>query len=237
MDMNDNECEMLRAIACSPEDNRLRLRYANWLICKGRPEQAQFIRLQIKAVLSSNRRFRKKLLLEALHLGNIHAANWFAHDGLLMVACWRGLPFKARFRRAGQALDSGVMDIWPLTKIIVGDQPTGWHDPGRPEGERTVFRFIGHGEPVPLSQPACSGLPSDVMMYLHRTPGDREVGFAGIKDASESLDRAVLCAGRTRSGLAASPPFDTSRPREAENSPLLTFYLDTDREPGMISQR
>lgn len=78
--LSPDEAALLKAV-CADRDNDLpRLVYADWLDDHGRPERAEFIRLQVAAEQEPNGRRRWKQFREADRLKAAHGDGWLAKE-------------------------------------------------------------------------------------------------------------------------------------------------------------
>jgi uncharacterized protein (TIGR02996 family) len=92
MSMAHNEA-FLKAILADPEDDTVRLIYADWLEEYGELDRAEFIRLQCEAArLPPSDRRKEELNTRAQAL--LTDANWSAWGGML-----RGMAYSWQFRR------------------------------------------------------------------------------------------------------------------------------------------
>jgi uncharacterized protein (TIGR02996 family) len=94
---------LLAAVLAAPDDDAPRLVYADWLDERGRPERAEFIRLQIERFRLAKHDPRRNILgRRADRLFDRHGADWVAElpqlDGITWGDFDRGLPRGVRAR-------------------------------------------------------------------------------------------------------------------------------------------
>jgi uncharacterized protein (TIGR02996 family) len=117
------EDAFLQDIIANPEDDALRLIYADWLDEQDQSERAEFIRLQIELVrLPLHDPRRKEMAKREKTLLRKHATKWFAPPKGLKVGSQfevrRGFPFELNISEHGfDALGAELLARWPITRV------------------------------------------------------------------------------------------------------------------------
>lgn len=87
--MNEGDL-LLRAIAATPEDDSVRLVYADWLEERGESARAEFIRIQIElAQTSADSPNRSALQARAAELLQMHERSWTPENKLALFFEWK----------------------------------------------------------------------------------------------------------------------------------------------------
>lgn len=117
-----NEAGFIRKIVARPESDEIRLAYADWLELEGRPERAEFMRLQIKCEQTSDEKIRLNLQCRADQLLQANEKSWLPDNKLALFPVWRrGFVVAPNIRCRGvfQGEDSlKVLAKFPLTEEL-----------------------------------------------------------------------------------------------------------------------
>jgi uncharacterized protein (TIGR02996 family) len=119
---------LLAAVLAAPDDDAPRLVYADWLDEHGRPERAQFIRLQVElARLPKHEPRREVLARKAGRLLDLHRDEWLAElpqiDGVTWGAFERGFVAAAWVRSVAH-FDGVAARVWaaaPVRALELGE--------------------------------------------------------------------------------------------------------------------
>ena len=105
----------LDSIFETPEDDTVRMVYADWLEENGQPERAEFIRLQVEAARLPEGAAQAALEAQAKRVADEHEPDWLAGTGLppAVIRFHRGFPDALDFSTAdwGVELESGRTPI------------------------------------------------------------------------------------------------------------------------------
>jgi uncharacterized protein (TIGR02996 family) len=105
----------LDSIFETPEDDTLRLVYADWLQENGQPERGEFIRLQVEASRLQAGEARAALEAQAKRFSDEHRTDWLAGTGLppAVIRFRRGFPDELDFSEMdwGVEIESGRVPI------------------------------------------------------------------------------------------------------------------------------
>jgi uncharacterized protein (TIGR02996 family) len=123
-----DEPALLAAIAADPDDDTVRLAYADWLDEHDRPERAEFIRAQCeRAAGRGDRERRTHLLKRSMQLIQQFGREWFVHD-------W---PEAGEHAVTGYSFDRGFVESVSLANRQLRDA-----DLTRIVRERPLFALV-----------------------------------------------------------------------------------------------
>lgn len=205
--MTDDEAAFLRTICEYPDDDRVRLIFADWLEENGRPERAEFIRIQIAVrdgSASDFERDREGVLFRALR------EEWADEDILVTPnPDWFADPDGKRLDRASVLIAAGFpAEVRAPSAWMLGGECGHCTVRGQPIDRNF---WLGESEPCP----ACHGTgrtPGHLAGLVEKWPIERVV-VSGPDPLWERSDGGwVAGPGRWMSAKAGTDPEDVPLP-------------------------
>jgi uncharacterized protein (TIGR02996 family) len=228
MNLEDERAALLRGILEQPDDDTVRLVYADWLEEKGgEPEFAAYIRLHVQ---EQQRTFTRlgpsdSLMFRGKHIAagirSLRGAGVYPDGKLILSRGFvSGLEMTLdQFRKNAKAL----FELHPITEVVIcNHEPQSYHNNGGPRIYGWWRRTVNH-DVYPPDMRTCD-LPGEIWEHVMKFPGCTLRGwwadFRSRQGAWQAASYGCVTYGRTLANLPLLPlPEPTKKAARSRKAP------------------